>query len=105
MPRKKRPRDTAVDLPQYVFPISTRNGVLYYYYQVGRNTAAQGPRIPAREGISLPGILGRISGRAGQGIGSDRQHGQCSDRRISDLSSFDAVGLRLRSLSTCSRHS
>jgi integrase len=34
-----------VDLPQYVFPILAR-GKIYYYYQVGRNTAAQGPRIP-----------------------------------------------------------
>src|ERR1035437_4489085 len=45
MPPPKRPRATAVDLPAYVFPIHSRCKT-YYYYQVGRNTAAQGPRIP-----------------------------------------------------------
>ena len=45
MPPRKQPRATAVDLPDYVYPINSRCKV-YYYYQKGRGTAAQGPRIP-----------------------------------------------------------
>jgi hypothetical protein len=44
MPPPKRPRATAVDLPDYVYPIHSRCKT-YYYYQKGRGTAAQGPRI------------------------------------------------------------
>jgi hypothetical protein len=39
MPPRKRPRATAVNLPDYVYPIKSR-GKIYYYYQKGRGTAA-----------------------------------------------------------------
>jgi integrase len=44
MPRNKRPR-AAVKLPKGVQAVLAR-GKMYYFYQAGRGTAAQGPRIP-----------------------------------------------------------
>ena len=53
MPVPKRPRATAVDLPDYVYPIKSR-GKIYYYYQKGRGTAAEGPRISLGRDFQSP---------------------------------------------------
>jgi integrase len=44
MPRKNRPKGT-LEFPKGVHPVLAR-GKMYYFYQAGRGTSAQGPRIP-----------------------------------------------------------
>ena len=44
MPSRKRPK-AAVELPRGAYPVNSR-GKTYYYFQAGRGTSAQGPRIP-----------------------------------------------------------
>jgi integrase len=44
MPRKKRPRG-ALEFPKGVHPVLAR-GKMYYFYQAGRGTSTEGPRIP-----------------------------------------------------------
>lgn len=44
MPRKKRPRG-ALEFPKGVHSVLAR-GKMYYFYQAGRGTSAEGPRIP-----------------------------------------------------------
>jgi hypothetical protein len=43
MPSRKRPR-AAIDLPKGVHKVISR-GKEYYYFQAGRGTSAEGPRI------------------------------------------------------------